>query len=70
MARHAHKDIRGWLTAAAHQGFTIRHRKAGHWQVISPDGKTSAHFSSTPGPSRRTLLNIRAELRRIGVDLP
>lgn len=70
MPRHAHKDVREWLKAAAEQGFSVEHRKGGHWRVATGDGKTSAHFSATPKRDKRTLLNIRGQLRRIGVDLP
>lgn len=48
-------------------GWTVHLRRAGHYLITSPSGE-QCFISSTPS-DRRSWLNSRAHLRRLGADL-
>ncbi|MFD0352924.1 hypothetical protein ACFVHW_04130 [Streptomyces sp. NPDC127110] len=63
-----HKDIRFMLKAARQQGFSVKQGTRGsHMRVVAADGR----WVTVPGtPSdMRGFANIRAKLRKLGVQL-
>lgn len=62
------KDTRTLLRRLRKQGFSIRLAGSGHWRVTGLSGHTVT-VASTPRGGRRSLLNTRADLKRIGARL-
>lgn len=62
------KDTRLLLRRLRKQGFAIRLNRSGHWRVTSATGAVVT-VAATPSGGRRSLLNARADLRRIGARL-
>ncbi len=60
------KDYRPFVKAAVAAGWELKQPKKGHPRLISPNGRTMIVLPST-SVSRRSVLNIRADLRRNGV---
>ena len=65
MSRHR-KDVQALLRRASRAGATVRRTGGDHWQVRGPRG--TVVMAATPR-SGRSLLNSRADLRRIGLDV-
>lgn len=62
------KDTRALLRRLRQQGFAIRLSGSGHWRVTSRTGAVVT-IAATPRGGRRSLLNTRADLKRIGARL-
>ena len=62
------KDTRALLRRLRKQGFAIRLAGSGHWRVTGLNGATVT-VASTPSSGRRSYLNTRADLKRIGARL-
>jgi len=60
------KDVRRMLEKAEAAGWRIREGK--HFVCYSPDGKSRVTVPKTPS-DRRSLLNVRSDFRRAGLDL-
>lgn len=60
------KELRALAVVAEDQGWEVR-MNGGHLQWIGPDGLRKASSGSTP--SRRSIQNLRAALKRNGLDL-
>lgn len=63
-----HKDTDRLIRALRRQGFTARIGGSGHWRVTSPAGVTIT-MPRTPNGGKRSWMNMRANLRRLGVNL-
>lgn len=62
-------DYDKMLKLAEEKGWTVKKTGGGHLEVRSPDGKSTVHASSSPG-DHRAALNLRADLRRAGLNIP
>jgi hypothetical protein len=62
------KDTRALLRRLRKQGFAIRLAGSGHYMVTGLTGAVVT-VAATPRGGRRSLLNARADLRRIGARL-
>lgn len=62
------KDYRPFVKAAVEAGWQLKQPKKGHPRLVSPDGRVMVVLPST-SVSRRSVLNIRADLRRNGVSV-
>lgn len=62
------KDTRLLLRLLRQQGFAVRLGGSGHWRVTSRTGAVVT-VAATPRGGRRSLLNSRAALKRIGARL-
>lgn len=55
------------LKQAEEKGWTVRRTKGSHLELKSPCGEHTVHASGTPS-DHRAALNLRADLRRAGLD--
>lgn len=64
-------EIRSLLRLAHAQEFRITRTNSGHFKIVTPLGRPKR---STVTPSKRgeyrSLMNTKAQLRRIGVEVP
>lgn len=63
-----HKELRVIVDIAIAQGWAFEHRRNNHLVLISPTGE-KVFTSSTPS-DWRALMKIKAQLRRMGVNIP
>jgi hypothetical protein len=61
-------ELRKLLRKAKKAGWRARHTGSGHIVVIAPSGK-KIYLPSTPRGGCRSLANVRAELKREGLDV-
>lgn len=54
-----------WIKIAMKQGWTVK--VSGHCKWYRPDGTLACTTPSTPGGTRRGMMNTRADLRRAGL---
>lgn len=62
------KDTNRLIRALRRQGCTARVGGSGHWRVTSPAGVTIT-MPRTPNGGNRSWKNMRANLKRLGVNL-
>lgn len=60
--------LRALITAALDNGWTVDRTRNGHFQFRLPDGTVVGVSGSTPSDTR-SLDNLRADLRRAGLDV-
>jgi predicted RNA binding protein YcfA (HicA-like mRNA interferase family) len=60
-------DLKKILKALADQGWKITQRRSSHYRLQSPNG--DVYFAGSTPSDRRAVLNLRADLRRMGADL-
>lgn len=58
-------DLDKLITQARRAGWRVEKTRGGHWKFWSPDGKHAVVSSSTPS-DRRSMSNLRAQLKRAG----
>jgi hypothetical protein len=61
------QEIKALCAQLEAQGFLIEPTKNGHWKVTNPQTGQKLQISKTPG-IRRTVLNAKTRLKRIGFD--
>lgn len=71
MTSSQRRQIEEWVREARRQGWDVERGAArtGHWKWRRPDGSLVATTPSTPGGGNRSLANVRAKLRRAGLDI-
>jgi hypothetical protein len=62
------KDTEKLIRGLRRQGCTVRVGGSGHWRVTGPAGVTIT-MPRTPNGGSRSWMNMRSNLRRLGVDL-
>lgn len=68
-AGQIHKDTRPLVKAALKAGWTWGGAtKKSHWKLHSPDGRKTVSVACSPS-DHRNLLNLRADLRRAGLNV-
>jgi predicted RNA binding protein YcfA (HicA-like mRNA interferase family) len=65
--RPPNQDVRRILKVLSQQGFTVRMNRKNHYRVTSPAGDTVTVPCMPCDP--RSLINVRAKLRKVGADL-
>ena len=60
----SNKDVTVLRKRLVAQGFEVERARNGHWRVTAPDGR-KAQFPYSPS-DHRSMLNVKARLRRIG----
>jgi hypothetical protein len=65
------REIQPLVAVAEAAGWTVTRsgRTSHHWKFRDPGGALRAVTGSTPRSTRRTLANLRADLRRAGLDV-
>jgi hypothetical protein len=60
--------LREWMAEADRCGWTVtKHRRGGHLKWWRPDGTLGAVTGTSPSGGKRSLINMRATLRRAGL---
>lgn len=67
MAKGANKDVARIVAELRRQGWQVTKTRHNHWKAVSPHGKGTCFFSSTPGEGR-AIQNTRAQLKRMGAN--
>ncbi len=62
------KDLRALSRIAKKQGFTVEYARNGHLIWRNPDGR-KVQTSSTPNTTTKLLLDIKKDLRKIGLEV-
>ena len=62
------KDLKALSRKAKKQGFTVEYARNGHLIWQGPDGR-KVQTSSTPNTTTKLLLDIKRDLRKIGLDV-
>lgn len=66
--RAAKRQVEDWVREARRLGWHVEISR-GHWKWRRPDGSFGTVTPGTPSNSGRSLENIRARLRRAGLDV-
>lgn len=61
------RELERLLDRASEEGATVQRTGGGHWKVTAPDGST-CYCPATPS-DYRGVRNVRAKLRRIGLNV-
>ena len=68
MATSTQHRIREWVEIAISRGWTVvPENKGSHLKFYRPDGTFATSLAGSPRGDRRTILNMRAKLRRAGL---
>lgn len=62
------KDLSAIARKAKKQGFTVEYARNGHLIWRNPDGR-KIQTSSTPNTTTKLLLDIKKDLRKIGLEI-
>lgn len=62
-------DVRGYVRAATRQGWRFKLTNSGHWKLWHPTDAAIMVYGTCNKSDHRKAKNVRAQLRRAGVDV-